>query len=109
MDILHAPNERFRDLPKFAFKPYPKTINSTGGQGIFIHHIEEGSKDGTPTWSYSYCHMINPLAKAGRILSLPAGPDEINHIKNDLGLRVFQFTHMVAEMDFGLSRCIQFC
>jgi hypothetical protein len=29
--------------------------------------------------------MINPLAEAGRILSLPAGPDEINHI-NGFGL-----------------------
>lgn len=73
MDILRTPDERFRDLPDFAFEPHYTTITDTDGNDIRIHHIEAGPKDGTPillmhgnpTWSFLYRHMINPLAEAG--------------------------------------------
>ena len=73
MEILRSPDDRFRDLPDFAFEPHYTTITDTDGNDIRIHHIEAGPKDGTPillmhgnpTWSYLYRHMINPLAEAG--------------------------------------------
>ena len=37
MQILHTPEERFRDLPEYPFKP-----NYLDIEGVRVHYIDEG-------------------------------------------------------------------
>ncbi len=69
MKILRTPDERFEDLTNWPYEPHYVELD----EGIRIHYIDEGPKDGElillmhgePTWSYLYRHMIPPLLKAG--------------------------------------------
>jgi len=68
MKLLRTPDERFKNLPDFLFKPHYIEVD-----GIRIHYVDEGSNDeeiillmhGEPSWSFLYRHMIPPLVKAG--------------------------------------------
>ena len=68
MEILRTPEERFANLPSYPFPPHYVTVD-----GLRIHYIDEGPRDGVvllllhgePSWSYLYRHMIPPLVKAG--------------------------------------------
>ena len=68
MKLLRTPDERFKNLPDFPFKPHYIEVD-----GIRIHYVDEGSNDeeiillmhGEPSWSFLYRHMIPPLVKAG--------------------------------------------
>jgi haloalkane dehalogenase len=68
MKILRTPDERFKDLPNFPFKPNYEEIDN-----IRIHYIDEGLKNaeiillmhGEPSWSFLYRHMIPILVEAG--------------------------------------------
>ena len=40
MKLLRTPEERFKNLPDFPFKPNYREVD-----GIRIHYIDEGSKD----------------------------------------------------------------
>lgn len=68
MKLLRTPEERFKNLPDFLFKPNYREID-----GIRIHFVDEGPKDtevillmhGEPSWSFLYRHMIPILLKAG--------------------------------------------
>jgi len=67
MKLLRTPDERFKDLPNFPFKPHYIDVDE-----IQIHYVDEGSKNskvillmhGEPSWSFLYRHMIPILAKA---------------------------------------------
>ncbi|MCH8907208.1 MAG: alpha/beta fold hydrolase [Candidatus Heimdallarchaeota archaeon] len=81
--ILRTPDERFTDLPDYPFEPNYVTIN-----GLRIHYVDEGPKDGKqilllhgePTWSYLYRKMIPPLAEKGyRVIA----PDLVGFGKTD--------------------------
>lgn len=68
MKLLRTPDERFENLPDFAYKPHYLEIDK-----IRIHYVDEGPKDaevvlllhGEPSWSFLYRHMIPILVKAG--------------------------------------------
>jgi len=68
MDILRTPDERFQDLPGYAFAPHYVTID-----GIRIHYLDEGPAGaepvlllhGEPSWSYLYRKMIPVITAAG--------------------------------------------
>jgi pimeloyl-ACP methyl ester carboxylesterase len=73
MDILRTPDERFRDLPGFAFAPH-YADELPGFAGLRMHYIDEGSADaaqvflclhGQPTWAYLYRRMIPIFVAAG--------------------------------------------
>jgi haloalkane dehalogenase len=73
MEILRTPEERFANLPGFAFAPH-YVENLPGYEGIRIHYLDEGPRDakqvflclhGEPTWSYLYRKMIPVFMAAG--------------------------------------------
>jgi len=71
MQILRTPEERFRDLPEFPFKP-----NYLDIEGVRVHYIDEGDGEpilclhGEPTWSYLYRKMVPILTKKHRVVAM---------------------------------------
>ncbi|MEQ1786118.1 MAG: haloalkane dehalogenase [Acidimicrobiales bacterium] len=73
MDALRTPDDRFADLPGYAFEPHYVDIPDEDGGTLRVHHIDEGDPDapvvlllhGEPSWSYLYRHMIPVLVDAG--------------------------------------------
>lgn len=74
MEILRTPDERFENLPDYAFAPHYQTVRDEDGTEIRIHCVDEGPRDaepillmhGNPTWAYLYRKMIPALLKTGR-------------------------------------------
>ena len=73
MEILRTPEERFANLPAFAFAPR-YVENLPGYEGIRVHYLDEGPPaakqvflclHGEPTWSYLYRKMIPAFTDAG--------------------------------------------
>jgi haloalkane dehalogenase len=66
-DVFRTPDERFADLPGFAFAP-----QYVDQDGLRMHYVDEGSGDpvlclhGNPTWSYLYRKMVPGLSAAAR-------------------------------------------
>jgi pimeloyl-ACP methyl ester carboxylesterase len=66
--FVRTPDERFENLPGYPFKPNYVEID-----GLRLHYIDEGPKEGEvvlmlhgqPSWSYLYRKMIPPIAKDG--------------------------------------------
>jgi haloalkane dehalogenase len=71
--ILRTPDERFDNLPGFAFTPHYHTIDDPRAGRLRMHFLDEGPRDapvalmlhGEPTWSFLYRTMIPPVAAAG--------------------------------------------
>ncbi|HWQ38084.1 MAG TPA: haloalkane dehalogenase [Burkholderiales bacterium] len=72
MDILRTPEERFVDLPGFAFAP--RYLDDLPGyEGLRLHYVDEGPAHaevflclhGEPTWAYLYRRMIPVFVGAG--------------------------------------------
>ena len=67
-NVLRTPNERFADLPGYAFAPH----YLEGAGALRMHYLDEGQRDapvalclhGQPTWSYLYRKMVPALAAA---------------------------------------------
>ena len=78
--VLRTPDERFANLPGYAYTPKHAEI-----EGLRMAYIEEGSGDpilmlhGEPTWGYLYRKMIPPLARIGRTIV----PDLIGFGRSD--------------------------
>ncbi len=73
MKALRTPDERFDDLPGYAFAPH-YVDDLAGYEGLRVHYVDEGPADaehiylclhGQPTWAYLYRHMIPVFAAAG--------------------------------------------
>ncbi len=88
MKTLRTPDDRFANLPDYAFAPHYAEIKDVDGTGLRLHYVDEGPKDaapvlllhGEPSWSYLYRNMIPPLVAAGhRVLA----PDLIGFGKSD--------------------------
>lgn len=68
MKILRTPDERFTNLPGYAFAPHYVEVD-----GLRIHYVDEGPRDaapvlllhGEPSWSFLYRKMIAVLVAAG--------------------------------------------
>src|SRR4051794_37249207 len=69
MDALRTPDDRFTDLPGYAFEPHYVDVTD----GLRVHYVDEGPRDGEvvvllhgePSWSYLYRKMIPVLNAAG--------------------------------------------
>lgn len=69
MTILRTPDERFANLPGYAFEPHYAQV----GEGLRMHYVDEGPRDaapvlllhGEPSWSFLYRKLIGPLVAAG--------------------------------------------
>lgn len=78
-EALRTPDERFADLPGFAFAPH--YVDSLPGyEGLRVHYLDEGPRDaaetflclhGQPTWCYLYRKMIPVFTKAGHRVIAP--------------------------------------
>jgi haloalkane dehalogenase len=79
MQALRTPDERFLDLPGYAYAPrYLQDL--PGFEGLRLHYVDEGRLDAThaflclhgqPTWSYLYRKMIPVFAAAGARVIAP--------------------------------------
>ncbi len=79
MNVLRTPDERFLDLPGYAYAPnYAQDL--PGFAGMRLHYLDEGKRDaahtwlclhGQPTWSYLYRKMIPVLVAAGERVVAP--------------------------------------
>lgn len=79
-NIIRTPDERFENLPGYAFEPHYLEID-----GVRMHYVDEGQGDvilclhGEPSWSYLYRKMIPILQQVGRVIA----PDLIGFGKSD--------------------------
>jgi pimeloyl-ACP methyl ester carboxylesterase len=107
IEVLHTPqgvpfvrtgDERFTDLPGYAFAPNYVEID-----GLRMHYVDEGPRSGQtvlllhgqPAWSYLYRRMIGPIAAAGfRVIA----PDLIGFGRSDkpIDLRFHHFERQLA-------------
>ena len=79
MQSLRTPDERFTDLPDFAFHPNYVTIDDLDGRSLRVHYLDEGPRNtapvlvmhGEPTWCYLYRHIIPRLVAAGHRVIAP--------------------------------------
>jgi haloalkane dehalogenase len=74
VDVFRTPDERFEQLPGYDFAP-----NYTEADGLRLHYLDEGPRDGRPivcfhgepTWAYLYRKMLPPLVGAGNRVICP--------------------------------------
>ena len=79
MQILRTPDERFANLPGYAFAPHYVEIPSGDGARLRVHYVDEGPANadpvlclhGEPSWSYLYRKMIPVIAAAGHRVVAP--------------------------------------
>jgi len=113
--VLRTPDERFADLPGFAFRPHYAEV-----AGYRMHYLEEGPPGGQPilllhgepTWCYLYRKMIPVLTAAGyRCIA----PDLIGFGRSDKpvdrAIHTYKFhvdavAHLVAALE--LQKCTLF-
>ncbi|HVE94140.1 MAG TPA: haloalkane dehalogenase [Acidimicrobiales bacterium] len=71
MELLRTPEDRFVDLPDFAYDPHYTEVDAGDGGRLRIAHVEVGVGPvvlllhGEPSWSFLYRHMLPVLADAG--------------------------------------------
>ncbi|MCA1665725.1 MAG: alpha/beta fold hydrolase, partial [Myxococcales bacterium] len=74
MDVLRTPDDRFENLPGYAFAPRYVDLD-----GLRMHYIDEGPASappllllhGEPSWSFLYRKMVPPLLRAGHRVVVP--------------------------------------
>ena len=84
MEVLRTPDERFVDLPGYAFAPHYLEVPRGDGSGTLrVHYLDEGPSDaaetvllmhGEPSWSYLYRTMIPAITAAGHRAIAPDLP-----------------------------------
>jgi haloalkane dehalogenase len=73
-EVFRTPDTRFADLPGYDFTP-----NYLEVDGLRLHYVDEGPRDGTPvvcfhgepSWAYLYRKMLRPLVDAGHRVIVP--------------------------------------
>ncbi len=119
--VLRTPDERFSNLPGYAFKPNYMEINDPDLGAMRLHYADEGPKDaltvimihGEPSWSYLYRGMIKRVSAAGlRVLA----PDLIGFGKSDKPTQTSDYTYSkhvgwtAQWLDaMNLDRAVLFC
>jgi haloalkane dehalogenase len=92
MNVLRTPDERFADLPDYAFAPHYVEVPSGDGGGtptLRVHYLDEGPASATecvllmhgePSWCFLYRKMVGPLVDAGfRVIA----PDLVGFGRSD--------------------------
>jgi haloalkane dehalogenase len=73
MRFVRTPDERFENLPGYAFQPHYVEVPDSEGGWLRMHYVDEGPREapvvlmlhGEPSWSYLYRKMIPPIVDAG--------------------------------------------
>ncbi len=93
METLRTPDERFANLPGYAFEPHYVEVD-----GLRLHYLDEGPAEaepvlmlhGEPSWSYLYRTMVPVFAAAGyRAIA----PDLIGFGRSDKPARREDYTY----------------
>lgn len=93
MEVLRTPDERFVDLPGYAFDPHYVEVG-----GLRLHYLDEGPRDaepvlmlhGEPSWCYLYRKMIPIVTAAGyRVIA----PDLVGLGRSDKPIRREEYTY----------------
>lgn len=79
MRALRTPDERFEDLPEFAYLPRYCEVSDGEGGALRVAYVQDGPEDadpilmlhGEPSWSFLYRKMIPILAAAGHRVICP--------------------------------------
>ncbi|MCZ2807056.1 haloalkane dehalogenase [Modestobacter sp. VKM Ac-2983] len=79
MDALRTPEDRFTDLPEFAYEPRYVEVDDGDGGRLQVAVLVEGPDDGEtvlllhgePSWSFLYRRMIPVLTAAGLRVVVP--------------------------------------
>jgi haloalkane dehalogenase len=75
MDVFRTPDERFADLPGFAYEPHYRDWG-----GIRLAYVDEGAGEpvvmlhGEPTWGFLWRKLMPPLLEAGYRCVVPDLP-----------------------------------
>jgi haloalkane dehalogenase len=93
--VLRTPDERFKNLVDYPFKPNYLKIGNTR-----IHYLDEGPKDGKviyllhgqPAWSYLFRKVIPTLTKAGYRVVVP---DMVGFGKSDKYISIDDYSHQM--------------
>lgn len=88
MKVLRTPDDRFLDLPDFAYPVQYADVPDGDGGRLRMAYVEAGPADGPlvlllhgePTWSFLYRHVMRELAAAG-IRSI--APDMVGFGRSD--------------------------
>lgn len=96
MKILRTPDQRFADLPDFAFEPHYLEIEAEEDR-LRIHYLDEGPRDGEPvlmlhgepSWAFLYRFMVPPCAERFRVLV----PDLIGFGRSDKPARISDYSY----------------
>ena len=93
MEILRTPDERFSNLPGYAFEPHYVEVD-----GLRVHYVDEGPASaepvlmlhGEPSWSYLYRKMIPIITAAGY---RAVAPDLVGFGRSDKPSRREDYTY----------------
>jgi haloalkane dehalogenase len=90
VDFYRTLDERFEELPGYAFEP-----NYVELDGLRMHYVAEGDGPpllllhGEPTWCFLYRKLISPLAAIGRVIA----PDYFGFGRSDKPTRVEDYSY----------------
>ena len=90
MEAYRTPDERFDDLPGYAFEPH-----YLDEDGLRMHYVDEGSGDpvlllhGEPTWAFLYRKMIPAIAGVARAVA----PDYFGFGRSDKPTRIEDYSY----------------
>ena len=93
MEFLRTPDERFENLPGYAFEPHYSRLGP-----LRAHYVDEGPRDtapvvmlhGEPSWSFLYRKMIPIIAAAGH---RAIAPDLIGFGRSDKPTQRADYTY----------------
>jgi haloalkane dehalogenase len=90
VEAYRTPDERFKDLPGYAFEPH-----YLHQDGLRMHFVDEGGGDpvlllhGEPTWAFLYRKMIPRLAGIARVVA----PDYFGFGRSDKPTRIEDYSY----------------
>jgi haloalkane dehalogenase len=93
MPIIRTPEERFLNLPDYAFAPHYLQVTANE-QEVRMHYVDEGQGQtilclhGEPSWSFLYRHIIHELTPHYRLIA----PDLIGFGKSDKFTELDEYT-----------------
>lgn len=98
MQTLRTPDDRFRDLPEFAYLPAYSDIDDTEGGTLRMAWVQAGPPEadpvlllhGEPSWSFLYRRMIPILTAAGHRVVCP---DLVGFGRSDKPTRIEDHTY----------------
>jgi haloalkane dehalogenase len=98
MRVLRTPDERFDNLPGYAFEPHYVEIDDGECGRLRLHYVDEGPPEGEvvlllhgePTWSYLFRTMIPVLTAAGL---RAVAPDLVGFGRSDKPAELSDYTY----------------